>query len=180
MPYRLWVAAQEESGFLIGCVASTVCVSSLKALLLFVDLVSPVWPVIQRTLTLFLPEAPLGDRVFSSAAEQQEIGGSDGGPDAPATLSAGIDTNMGLDLNAHSLKWDGGIDQHNPLIQSRQRAKMWSDSAVRSHAGVWPGSATLIHVWHVPIPSRVFTCSICSNCSDSGLKFKENCSPILK
>lgn len=56
---------------------------------------------------MFLPEAPLGDTVFSSAVEQQKIGGSDGEPDAPATLSAGIDTNMGLDLNARSLKLTG-------------------------------------------------------------------------
>lgn len=179
MPYRLWVAAQGESGFLIGCIASTVCASSLKALLLFVDLVSPVWPVLQRTLTLFLPEAPLGDGVLV-------CGGTTGNRwqwrrarRARHTLSWHWHK-YGLRFKCTELKidWDRGIDQHNPLIQSRQRAKMWSDSAVRSHAGVWPGSTTLIHVWHVPIPSRVFTCSICSNGCDRGLKFRENCSPI--
>lgn len=43
----------------------------------------------------------------------------------------------GLRFKCVELKidWDRGIDQHNPLIQSRQRAKMWSDSGAGSHAG---------------------------------------------
>lgn len=43
----------------------------------------------------------------------------------------------GLRFKCIGLKidWDRGIDQHNPLIQSRQSAKMRSDSGAGSHAG---------------------------------------------
>lgn len=49
---------------------------------------------------------PLGVTALSPAAEQQEIGGSDGGQDAPATLSW-QQQNMVVDLNAWILKLTG-------------------------------------------------------------------------